>query len=437
MLRRTPMTTVAIAVAALLTSGCLGGGGGDSGGGSAGGDKKVEILFAFGGDEAKAFQDSMKEFETSSGITINFSPASDFTTIVRSRVAGNNLPDIAIFPQPGVLRDIAGQGKFADLSTVLNLDKLKSTLVPGFLDATTLDGKVYGAPMRMAVKSLVWYPVPEFQGDGYTAPKSQAELLTLTDKIKADGRTPWCIGIESGAASGWPATDWLEEYVLRIGGPETYAKWWKHEIPFNDPVVKQAAQEFEKIAFPDGNVAGGRKSIASNSFQTAANPMFRDPPGCFMHRQGNFIQSKGFFPAPIQTNIDANVNTFPLPSMTGDAAPMLLGGDLAAVFKGRDDDDTKKVMEFLTGDKFGGPWAKIGGWLSPHKTFDVSQYSNEVTKNIAKAAGEAKAGAFDGSDLMPGAVGSGSFWKGMVAWISGQKNLDQVLNEIEASWPKN
>lgn len=443
-MRRRSISRLAATGAALslLATGCLSeGGGGNTGGGgnaasSGGGDKKVEVFGNFTGAEAKAFEASLVDFEKSSGIDVTYVGASNFAELIRSRVAGNNLPDIALFPQPGLLRDIAGQGKFTDLGTALDMEKLKTTLIPGLLDASTLEGKVYGVPMRMAVKSLVWHPAPEFQKAGYTAPKTHAELLALTDKIKGSGTTPWCIGMESGPATGWVATDWLEEYVLRIGGPETYDKWWKHEIPFNDPVVKKAAQEFEKIAFPEGNVLGGRKTIVSTPFGTSANPMFAAKPQCYLHRQGNFITSEGFFPKPVQTNLEANVDLFALPPVEGgfQGQPVLGGGDLAAMFKV--DDDSKKVMEFIASDKFGGPWAKAGGWLSPHKSFNASQYPNDTTREIAKVAANAKVFRFDASDLMPGAVGSGSFWKGMVAWVSGQKDLDTALKDIEESWPK-
>ena len=101
--------------------------------------------------------------------------------------------------------------------------------------------------------------------------------------------------------------------MLRYGGPEKYDQWVKHEIPFNDPVVVQAAQEFEKLALADGNVFGGRKAVVSNAFSTAANPMFSDPPKCFLHRQGNFITQKGFFPEKIRANLDEEVGVFQLP----------------------------------------------------------------------------------------------------------------------------
>jgi alpha-glucoside transport system substrate-binding protein len=427
----------AVAAAAVLVSaGCLeDSGGGGNGGTSGNGDKQVEILFGFGGDQSKAFQAALNEWAKTNDVTIKYSEASQsFDTLVRSRVAGNNLPDIAFFPQPGVMMDIAKSGKLRELGSLIDVNALKSTLVPGELDAgTSPEGKVYGSPMSMNVKSLVWYPKKAFEAAGYKVPTTTAELLALTDQIRASGTTPWCIGIESSAATGWVATDWMEDYVLRIGGPQTYDKWVRHEIPFNDPVVKQAADEFAKIALTDGNVFGGRKAIVSNGYATAANPMFANPPKCFLHRQGNFITQKGFFPEKVRTNMDAEVGVFQLPGTTPADKPVLGGGDLAAGFS--NDDATKKVLAFVTSDKFNGG-TKEGSYISPHKTFDASQYPDETTRTIAKLAYGATVFRFDGSDQMPGNVGAGTFWRGMVAWISGQKTEDQVLNEIEASWPK-
>ena len=162
------------AVVAVLTSGCLAKPEAPGTGGTEAGDRKVEIFGAFGGDEAKAFEESLKPFEASSGIDVTYIPSANFTVLIQSRVAGNFTPDIAIFPQPGLLQDLARRGEFADLGQVLDLSKLKSTLFPGLLDSTTVNDKVYGAPMRLAVKSLVWYPAPEFQEAGYTAPKTEA-----------------------------------------------------------------------------------------------------------------------------------------------------------------------------------------------------------------------------------------------------------------------
>jgi alpha-glucoside transport system substrate-binding protein len=432
--RRWSAALAAGAAVLLLTSACLEDGGSSSGGGG-NNDNSVEVVFGFGGDQSKAFTSAADEWAKANGVTIKWTEASQsFDTLIRSRVAGNNFPDIALFPQPGVMMDIAKSGKLQDLGGIVDLATLRNTLVPGELDAgTSTDGKVYGAPVSMNVKSLVFYPKKAFAAAGYKEPTTIADLLALTNQIKQSGTTPWCIGMEAGAATGWPATDWMEDFVLRIGGPEKYDQWVKHEIPFNDPIVKQAADQFAQIALTDGNVFGGRSGIVGTSFSTAANPMFENPPKCFLHRQGNFITQKGFFPENIRTNLDAEVGVFYLPGMTADAKPVLGGGDLAGAFS--NDDATKKVMSHLTSDKFNGG-TKIGSYISPHKTFDVSLYPDETTKKIAGLAYGATVFRFDGSDQMPGAVGAGSFWKDMVAWVSGQKTEEQALNDIEASWPK-
>src|SRR5262245_45891801 len=165
--RRFLQAITTAAVLALVTSACLSeggdsGGGGQSSGGT--GDKQVEVMFGFGGDQSKGFVASLKEFEQSSGIKIKATEAAQsFDTLIRTRVQGNNLPDVALFPQPGLMLDIAKSGKLQDLGTILNMDQLKSTLVPGELDAATKDGKVYGVPVVMNVKSLVWYPKKAFE----------------------------------------------------------------------------------------------------------------------------------------------------------------------------------------------------------------------------------------------------------------------------------
>ncbi len=440
MARRTVAQGAVIAAAvAVLTTGCLqqpgqSATGGGRGGSTGSGDNNIEIMYGFSGPQSQAFQDAMKEFSQREGINIKFSPTPDFDKLVRSRVAGNNLPDLAIFPQPGITLDIARSGKLADLRTVLDADALDNLVL---LDAAQAeDGKVYAAPMSVSVKSLVWYPKQEFEKAGYTVPKSQAELLALTDKIRASGTTPWCVGIESAAATGWPATDWFEDYVLRIGGPEKYDQWTKHQIPFNDPVVKQAGEAISKIWFTEGNVLGGRRAITSTNFGTAANPMFENPPKCFLHRQASFLAQPGSVPTEIVKNLDQRAAVFPLPPMEeGEGQPIMGGGDLAGLFS-QGDSASEAAMRFMTSKSFGNLLAPQGGFISPRKDFDISKYPNQTMKDIAEIAYSATAYKFDGSDVMPGEVGSGSFWRNMVAWSNGQKKLDQALSDIESSWPQ-
>jgi len=425
------------AVAMLFASACLseeGGGGGNTGGQSGSGDKSIEIMYGFGGDQSKGFTAAMKEFESSSGIKIKFTDASQsFDTLIRPRVQGNNPPDIALFPQPGLMLDFAKQGKLQDLGAMIDVNKLKSQLVPGVLDVGTQEGKVYGFPVNFNVKSLVWYPKKAFEAKGYKVPTTIAELEALTNQIKADGTAPWCLGIQSAGATGWVATDWIEDFVLRYGGPQKYDQWVKHEIPFTDPVVVQSAQEFEKLALADGNVFGGRKAVVSNDFATAINPEFQDPPKCFLHKQGNFITQKGFITESVRQNLDQEVGVFQLPGTDASNKPLLVGGDLAGAFS--NDDDTKKALEYMSSPQFKFTNIAVSTWLSAFKNFDLANYPNQIAKETAKLAYGSTVSRFDGSDTMPGAVGAGSFWKDMTAWIGGQKDLDEALKDIDDSWP--
>lgn len=447
-------TAASVAAVAALTTGCLasgddapdtsGGssgpdseGGSPGGGGSEPGDGVVEVFGAFGAAEQEAFESALVAWEDESGIDIQYTGNADFTTFIRSRVQGGDPPDIALFPQPGLLLDIADGGDLVPVDEFLDRGTLDETLIPGFLEATTdADGTTWGAPMRMAVKSLVWVPKPAFADAGYALEyASLQELMQTAEAIRDAGTAPWCIGYESGAATGWVGTDWVEEMVLRTAGPDVYDQWVSHEIPFNDPQIAEALDAYGEILFGDGLVAGGASAVITTPFGTTFNGAFEDPPNCYMMRNGNF--STGFFPEEVQADLDATVDVFVLPPLDGgfDGQPILGGGDLAGLFNG-EDDESKQVMEFLTSDQFGAEWAQAGGWLSPHATFDVSNYPDETTARIAELVAAADVFRFDASDLMPAEVGAGTFWTGMVEWATGDKTTDEVLTDIEESWPE-
>jgi alpha-glucoside transport system substrate-binding protein len=430
--------TAAAAGVALLTSGCLSSGpstsGGDSGATTA--KPEVSIMFGFGGDQTQGFKDSLDPWAKTNNIKIKYIQASSFDTLIRSSVAGNNAPDIALFPQPGLLKDLQKQGKLQALDDIVDMKKLDASIVPGFMDAAAVGGKRYGVPVSMNIKSLVFYNKPVFTAAGYQVPTTVAELIALSDKIKASGKTPWCVGLESGAATGWPGTDWIEELVLKQSGPEVYDKWVNGEVKFSDPQIKAAFETYAKLTLAAGNTFGGQKSIVSTAFSAAMNPMFTTPPGCSLHKQGNFVTQKGFLPNAVWSKIDTSVGVFPFPKDKFDTVEG--GGDIAALFTKNDTNVTKVLKEMTENPKFGTEWAGPGdrGFLSPHKDFDVSKYSNETTRTIAKIAYTATGIRFDGSDSMPAKVGAGSFWKGMVAFSSGQQDLDETLKAIDATFPK-
>ncbi len=427
-------------VGALVLTGCLqsdeeSSGETTGGGGSEAGDGVVEVFGAFTGTEQDSFEATVAPFEEESGIDIEYTGNVDFTTLIGQRVSAGTPPDIGVFPQPGLLLDLAADGSIVPIDDYLDVAGLEQSLVPGFLEAVTDDeGTVFGAPMKLAVKSLVWVPRQAWEQGGYEEPATYQELLELSEQIEADGITPWCIGMEAGTATGWVGTDWVEEMVLRVAGPEVYDQWVAHEIPFDDPQIQEAFEAYGEIAFTDGFVLGGTEGILNTNAEDADNPQFEDPPGCMMQRQGNFVVD--FYPADVQKNLDENFVVFGLPPFEGgyEGEPVLGGGDMVSLFNG-EDDEAQQVAEFLTSDQFGNEWAQTGSFLSPHTTFDESQYPNETITEIAKIATEADVFRFDASDLMPGEVGAGTFWTGMVEWTGGEKDTEEVTSEIEDSWP--
>ncbi len=241
------------------------------------------------------------------------------------------------------------------------------------------------------------------------------------------------MGIESGTATGWPATDWFETLIAKYGGVDQYNKWVSHDIKFNSPLVKQAAAEFEKLMFTDGNVLGGRKAIASTNLGTAGNPMFASGgPQCWMYNQGSFIT--GNFPDAIKSNLDNNVGVFGFPAASaGGANPVEGGGDMAVMLNQKA--QTAEAMKILADVKIGEKAAPSSSFLSPHKDFNMALYPNQTTKDVAGVAYASTAFLFDGSDQMPGEVGAGTFWKDMTSWIAGEEDLTTALNNIDASWP--
>ncbi len=397
---------------------------------------KVTMTGPFTDEDAVKFNNSMKDFTTKTGITIQYEGSKTFEASITVRVQAGDPPDIVDFPQPGLLGTFAKQGKVLPATKVISPDWLKKNYIQSWLDMATMagaDGKAdqYGVWQRFNGKSLVWYPKVAFDKAGYKIPQTWDELLKLTDQIAKDGDAAWCVGIESGAATGWAATDWTEDLMLRTTSLENYDKWVKGELKFSSPEVKKAVETFATIWNNDKYVYGGKAKIVTTFFGDAPAPMFQKPPKCWLHRQGNFITS--FFPKEVKAGVDYDF--FYLPPVDAKLGkPFLVAGDIMAAFKDRP--EVRAVMQFFaTGEGVKG-WLAAGGALSPHNDSQLEWYGNDVERGIAKIVKAATAVRFDASDLMPGEVGSGSEWKGFTDYFSGAKDLDTVLKEIDASWPK-
>ncbi len=404
--------------------------------------KSVTMEGPFTGDDEVKFNASVKDFEAWTGINIKYTGTKDFEATIRPAVDGGTAPDVVDFPQPGLLKDFARQGKVIDLNKVLNADWLKQNYLQSWLDMGTIAGKsgpiMGGIWARFNGKDLVWYPKKAFDAAGYKIPTTWDEMIALSKQIVKDGATPWCIGIESGAATGWAATDWIEAILLRTAPLATYDNWATPVDPakrtlFTDPAIKAAAQKMSDLWFADGFVNGGRKAIVGTSFGDSVKPMFDNPPKCYMHKQGNFITS--FFPNADKLVPGVDYDFFYLPPIDPKyGKPFEVAGDIYGMFNDRP--EVRAVMDFFTRGLSLKAWLATGGALAPQKDAKLEWYGSVVEKKIAQVVTDATAVRFDGSDQQPGAVGAGTFWKGMTDYVSGTIDLDTALKEIDAGWPK-
>jgi alpha-glucoside transport system substrate-binding protein len=399
------------------------------------GDGQVTIFGGYGEAQAKAFQAELDNWSKTSGITVKFTSLASFDTDIKAKVTAGQEPDIAMWPQPGGLLDMSKN--LLPLSDVTDIAPVQKTLVPGWDTLAVKGGKVYGLPVSANVKTLVFYNPAEFTKHGYTVPTTDAELMALTDKIKADGAGyPWCAGIESGGATGWAITDWLEQYVLDYNGVDVYNKWIAGDVAFDSAEVTKAADKVAATLLADGQVNGGGKAMATDNFGDT-KPLFetggKAKGQCFLLRQGSFITD--FFPDAIKAEVAAgdytHANVFPLPAPEGAQAGVLGGGDLAAAF--HNDADVAKVLDFILSDKVGTVMASASSFVSPHSTFDTSLYPNSLTKTVGETMAKAAVFGFDGSDRMPSAVNA-QFWLSGTDWVAGKVDWKTAAAAIQAKY---
>jgi len=405
-------------------------------------DKEVvSFVTSFEGDELADFRRVVENFNSESDTTEVRVEAvgRNLNQILNSRVVAGNPPDMANFPQPGVVVEFAQTGDLVPIDGMLS-DEILAQQPQGFLDFGTVDGQLVGVTPIASLKSLVWYNKPAFEAGGYEIPGSLQELKTLTEQIAADGTAPWCIGVESGAASGWPGTDWMEDLALRMFGAEFYDAWVAHDIPWTDERVKELFEEFLFFT-SDEHVFGGSTNVLATNFGDAVAGLVNDPPDCLMHRQATFIRE---FIANANPDVvfgeDIDVFIFPpgpAQNLDGGPAPILGGGDVFAAFS--DSDGVAEFLNYVASVEAQRLWALLNpGRIGTNKELPLSVYvdadgnPDQITRNAAEALTSAELFRFDGSDLMPGAVGAGSFWTGVLDAISGE-SLDTVLQNIEAS----
>ena len=391
----------------------------------------VKIETDFTGQPLNDLQAEFNIWSKTSGVKVKVVGDNNFPTDIVTQVKTRQTPDIAIWAQPGGL--LAQSSALVPLETILNVKKITAAAIPGA--AFTKNGKTYGILWSANLKSLLWYNAAAFKKNGYTVPKTYAQLLSVTDKIIADGTGyPFCVG----GGSGWPLTDWMEQYVADLNGAAVYSNWITGKTKFSDAAITKAANALAALLLKDGVSNGNGAGIANDPYNNTA-PLFstggKAAGQCFMYKQGSF--ASGFFPAAQQSDINNGVtttlNVTAFPTVTGGKNVVEGGGNVVAAFS--KDAATVKVLNFMLSPDFGHYFAgsSSGFYLSPFKNFDKTFYPNPFRAKFAGVLQSAKSFVFDASDQMPPAVNT-AFGNEFVSWFGGKQDYATTAKTIDAAY---
>ncbi|WP_371153928.1 ABC transporter substrate-binding protein [Jannaschia sp. 2305UL9-9] len=395
----------------------------------------VTITGPWTGDEKAKFDIIMAFFADATGADVTYSGSDSFEQDIVISARAGSAPNLAVFPQPGLAADMASQGLLTPLAdgtaewVADNFAAGSSWVDLGtYADADGND-QLFGMFYRVDLKSLVWYSPAAFDESGYDIPETMEELKALTDQIVADGGTPWCIGLGSGAATGWPATDWVEDMMLRTQSPEDYDAWVSNEMPFNDPKVVAAIEEFGAFALNDDYVNGGSQAVANTDFRDSPTGLFDIPPACYMHRQASFIPA--FFPEGTEMGQDADFFYFPAYEGKDLGKPVLGAGTLFSITN--PSEGANALIEFMKLPIAHEMWMAQGGFLTAHAGVNLDAYESDSLRAQGQILADATTFRFDASDLMPGEIGAGAFWTGMVDYVTGA-SAEDVADSIQERW---
>jgi alpha-glucoside transport system substrate-binding protein len=387
-----------------------------------GGGKSVTVIGTWGGDEQKAFLAMVKPWEDQTGNKVKYTGTRDINTVLTTGVASGVLPDLAGLPGPGQMAEFSKAGALKPLDSVLDVATYKSETAPALVALGTVDGKLSGVFIKAAVKGLIWYN-PKLHDYSAAPPKTWDELKTQAAANKGNAAAIWCLRLGSGAASGWPGTDWIEDLVLRQAGPDVYNSWWAGKTKWSSAEIKAAFQTY--LTDVVANIKDTTEAVdPTKDFSGGGDPLFATPPGCEVFHQASFITGLGAFKGK---KAGTDYNFFPFPDINPKFAGSIEGaGDLFGMF--HDTDEAKSLMKYLVTSAAQDVWVKIGGALSANK--NAKSYPDDISKRSADLLTSAKTFAFDASDLMPKAMND-AFWTAMLKVTKDPSSLDSVLADLD------
>jgi alpha-glucoside transport system substrate-binding protein len=394
-------TVWSLAVALVMVMAACGGGDlQDNGGGSedGGGGEAIDVAAVWTGAEQESFEAVLDAFTEKTGIETTYKPTGDDVgAFLGTQIEGGNPPDVAMLPQPGLLRDLANDGSLIEVGDEA-AQALQDNYAPVWSELGSVDGKLYGVYFKAASKSTWWYNTTALEQAGVQPPADWDEMLQTAQTVNSSG-TPW---VSIGGSDGWTLTDWFENIYVRTAGEDKYDQLANHEIPWTDESVITALETFGELLKNPDNIAGGPDGALQTDFPTSVTNVFADPPEAATVFEGDFVA--GVITDETSAKPGSDFNFFDFPSIDGSAESVVTGGDAAVALT--DSDSAQQLLAFLATPEAAQVWAELGGFISPNQAMDTSAYPDDTTRQIAEALVNAETVRFDMSDLQPAEFGA-------------------------------
>lgn len=391
--------------------------------------KRVTLLSSFSLQDSARYQEAFAAMERATGIEVVIRAAGgDFADHVYVATPGFEAPDIAVFAQPGLFRDMLAGGFIQPLPP--DLARSVTRDFPPFLDPLLRRGEQhYGLWARVAIKSLVWYRRALFEQHGLAVPRTDVELAALEQQMMRKGLVPWCIGVAARGATGWVGTDWVEEFMLRDAGPAAYDRWVALDMPFTAGPVRRAFARWDRMVGTPGMTLGGPRGVLNTFVEEAARTFAGQPAPCMMMRNAEWVTSE--FPDSVHIGPGEQIDFFVLPGRSASHVELLVAGDIAAPLNNRP--ETMEVLRYMASAEFGRRRAAAGAYLSGHKDVEPASYVEPLAARLSEVWQEATVMRMDASDLMPAVLGTAAFWTGMVDHLKGA-SVNDVTAGIDRTW---
>lgn len=393
----------------------------------------VEVLGVWGGTELDSFNAMVAPWEADTGGTLEFTGTRDLTAVLTTRIQAGNPPDVAILPNPGLMKQYAAAGDLKPLNNLLNMSTITQQYSQAWIDLGTVDNNLYAIFMKAANKGMIWYNPAVFTANSWSPPTTWDEMITLSNTIVSAGGTPpapWAMGIESGAATGWPATDWIAQIFLSKYGGDAYDQWIAHEIPWTDSRIKDAWMLWGTIATTSGYVPGGAASVLATNFEDASFWPFQTPPQAALYYEGDFVQ--GFITSQFPDLVaETDYDFFPFPTIDSQYAGAVTGGaDLVVVFN--DTPTVRSFVSYLASPDAQQIWVERGGFTSVNNQVSLDAYPDVISKKSVQQLLDASLFRFGAGDSMPGAMQT-AWWAGVVQYLQNPATLDSILSDLEST----